>query len=239
MFLLNVRKKSGYLTLTGISALLSIAVAAVLLLPMTSAAKNPNLEFEDPALIVVYSVTDDDAQIIARGGSEERIKKVAIFGPHGTVHLKAGFKDGDRLGQADFQFETPEPSLDDLKVAYPEGDYRFRGKTVDGDILESIVPLSYDLLPTPVMTYPKEGETEVPINGLVVEFSSDDAEAIRLEIEDEEEGVALKVDLPGNATSFVVPNGWLQSGTVYVLDIKAIAEWGNQTVVDVEFTTAE
>ena len=239
MFLLNVRKKSGYLTLTGISALLSIAVAAVLLLPMTSAAKNPNLEFEDPALIVVYSVTDDDAQIIARGGSEERIKKVTIFGPHGTVRLKARFKDGDGLGQADFQFETPEPSIEDLMEAYPAGDYSFKGKSIDGGILESTVELSYELLPAPVMTYPKEGETEVPINGLVVEFSSDDAEAIRLEIEDEEEGVALKVDLPGNATSFVVPNGWLQSGTVYVLDIKAIAEWGNQTVVDVEFTTAE
>ena len=142
-------------------------------------------------------------------------------------------------GKLTFSSKHRSRPLDDLKEAYPEGDYSFKGKTIDGDILESIVALSYELLPAPVMTYPKEGETGVPINGLVVKFSSDDAEAIRLEIEDEEEGVALKVDLPGNATSFVVPNGWLQSGTVYVLDIKAIAEWGNQTVVDVEFTTAE
>lgn len=67
----------------------------------------------------------------------------------------------------------------------------------------------------------------------------EDAEAIRLEVEDEEEEVALKVDLPGDATSFGLPNDWLQPGTEYVLDIKAIAEDGNQTVTDLRFTTAE
>ena len=51
----------------------------------------------------------------------------------------------------------------------------------------------------------------------------------------EEAEVAPKVDLPGDATTFSLPNGWLQPGTIYVLDIKVIAENGNQTVTDLWF----
>ena len=45
--------------------------------------------------------------------------------------------------------------------------------------------------------------------------------------------------MPGDATSFNVPNEWLQLGTEYVLDIKAINENGNQTVYDIRFVTEE
>ena len=111
---------------------------------------------------------------------------------------------------------------------------------MDGGKLESIVELSYELLDAPVISYPQEGETDVPVEDLVVEFvAPEDTEAIRLEIEDEEAEVALKIDLPADATEFEVPNNWLQPGTVCVLDIKANAENGNQTVVDVEFETEE
>ncbi len=64
-------------------------------------------------------------------------------------------------------------------------------------------------------------------------------ERIRLEVEDEEEEVSLKIDLPGDATSFTLPNDWLQPGVIYTLDIKLIAENGNQTVRDLRFTTED
>ena len=62
---------------------------------------------------------------------------------------------------------------------------------------------------------------------------------MEIEDEEEEEEVALKVDLSGDATMFNFPEGWLQAGVLYTLDIKAIGENGNQTVVDIRFTTAE
>jgi hypothetical protein len=205
-----------------------------------TATEPPDEEFEDASLIVVYSVSDEDAQIIAQGGSEELISQVIITGPDNAVLHKVKFKDADELGQADFQFETPEPSLEDLMLAYPSGDYLFRGKTIFGDILANSVELSYELAPAPTITYPLEGDVGIPVNDLEVLFDPPaEAEAIRLEIEDEEEEVAIKVDLPGDATSFFVPNGWLQTGTEYVLDIKVIAENGNQTVRDIRFVTEE
>ena len=46
-------------------------------------------------------------------------------------------------------------------------------------------------------------------------------------------------DLPGDATEFVVPDGFFEAGTEYVLDVITIAENGNLTVNDALFTTAE
>ncbi len=64
-----------------------------------------------------------------------------------------------------------------------------------------------------------------------------DAEAVRFEIEAEADGKALKVDLPGDATSFSVPGDFLQPGVLYTMDVKAIGSEGNRTVSDVQFTT--
>lgn len=197
-------------------------------------------EFEDPYLVVVWSVSDEDAQIIGGGGSETGIKKVLILGPKAKVVHLTCFKDGNELGQADFRFDTPEPFIEELMRAYPPGVYRFWGRTVEGEILASTVELSYELPDPPDILYPQNGDTDIPVEDLVVRFAPpEDAEAIRLEIEDEEEEVAIKIDLPGDATDFNVPNGWLQPGVEYVLDIKVIAENGNQTVRDIRFVTQE
>jgi hypothetical protein len=80
----------------------------------------------------------------------------------------------------------------------------------------------------------------VPTQGLEVRWSAPvEPERILLQVEDEEAKVALKIDLPGDATRFTLPNDWLQPGVIYTLDIKLIAENGNQTVRDVYFTTAD
>ncbi|MGH8534301.1 MAG: hypothetical protein ACREV1_16695 [Gammaproteobacteria bacterium] len=44
-------------------------------------------------------------------------------------------------------FDTPEPSLEDLMQTYPEGEYRFRGRTAAGKRLAGVAELSYELLP--------------------------------------------------------------------------------------------
>ena len=240
MSLVFAKKKSGPLSLKRIIIFLALMMAAGFCMPVVGLTFEPVGEFEDLALFVVYNVSDEDAQIIARGGSEDGIRKVVIFGPRGKVCHNAYSKDKGWIGQADFQFDTPEPLLEDLMEAYPPGVYCFRGKTVDGDILANTVELSYDLLDPPTIIYPQEGATDIPTDGLVVLFEAPEGtEAILLELEDEEEEVALKVDLLADTSSFEVPNNWLKPGIEYVLDIKIIAENGNQTVRDIRFMTAE
>ena len=180
-------------------------------------------EFEYLALYVVYSATDEDAQIIIEGGSDAPLRRVDVFGPEGLkpVRWKSGDKKDrknrkgdDDLGFADFGFDTPEPTIEALMSAYPQGTYRFVGLTVDDERLVGEVDLSNDLLDAPQVITPQEGDTGIPVNGLIVFWNPvPGAEAIRLEIEDEETEVALKVDLPGDADRFEVPFNWLQSGT--------------------------
>ena len=189
---------------------------------------------------VVYSASDDDAEILIRATGVDPIGQVRIVGPGGTVRLKATFRDGDRLGQADVQFDTPEPSLEDLMQAYPEGQYRFRGRTAAGEKLAGVAELSYELLPAPTILFPPAGETDVPTKDLEVRWSVPVApERILPQVEDEREKVSLSIDLPGDAERFTLPNDWLQPGVMYTLDIKLVAENGNQTVRDARFTTAD
>lgn len=221
----------------GANGILAILTAmATVLLPWVCQAG----EFEDVDIFVVYSASDEDAQVFVQGGSEDPIVSLKAFGPGHAVKLKFNIKDGDNLGYADFVFESPEPSLEELQDAYPAGAYHFRAKTAEGETLTGEADLSYELLDPPAPIFPMDGNTGIPTDGVLVMWEEiEDADAIRLEVEDEEEEVALKVDLPGDATAFSLPMDWLQPGTEYVLDIKAIAENGNQTVTDLRFTTAE
>ena len=63
-------------------------------------------------------------------------------------------------------FDTPEPSLEDLMQAYPEGQYRFQGRTAAGEKLAGVADLSYELLPAPTILFPPAGETDVPTKDL-------------------------------------------------------------------------
>jgi len=83
---------------------------------------------------VVYSSTDLDAQVFVIGGSDEPLIRVTTLGP-GDVKLRWKVKDGASLDYADFQFESPEPSLPALKVAYPPGTHHFPGNTSEGNVL--------------------------------------------------------------------------------------------------------
>lgn len=210
---------------------------------LASGATNPKeapLPFEDAFLSVVYNASDDDAQIVIRAAADDPIASLWIFGPGGRVRIRAEFRDGEQLGQAYIQFDTPEPSLEDLESAYPEGNYHFRGWTAEGNRLAARAELSYELLPAPTILYPEEGDTGIPRHDLEVRWSMpEEADRIRLEVEDEEEEDTLTIDLPGDTTSFRLPDAWLKPEVLYTLDVKLIAENGNVTVRDVRFVTAE
>lgn len=222
------------------SKLASLALLAGALLATADARAGHDVaEFEDAALITVLNATDNDVQIFVRAGSEEGIRRIQIIGPQYKVRLSASFRDSG-VGQADIAFDTTEPSLEELMEAYPPGNYHFFGRLVDGTRLRSTVSLSYDLAPAAEIVFPSEGDVGVTTDDLTVLWLPPaEAEAIRLAIENEETGESLEIDLPGDAASFEVPDGFLEAGTEYVLDIIVIAENGNQTVADVLFETAE
>ena len=197
-------------------------------------------ELEDAELYIVYSETDQDAQIVTAVGAEEGLRRIFVFGPEGRLFQNLRLNDGGDLGQVDAQFETPEPSLEELEEAYPEGEYLFVGITVEGSLLVSEAELSHDLLDAPMITFPGEGDEDIPVAGFTATWDPvDGAEGYRVELEDEEEEIAIKADVAGDATSFTFPPGWLVPSTEYTLDVKAFGENGNRSVTDLRFTTEE
>ncbi len=64
-----------------------------------------------------------------------------------------------------------------------------------------------------------------------------DASSIHLEVEQPARERTLSVDLDGDATSFVIPDGFLDRGREYVVDVKAVGANGNLTVADRAFRT--
>ena len=51
-------------------------------------------------------------------------------------------------------------------------------------------------------------------------------------------GREIRVNLPGAATAFAVPDGFLLPGTAYKLAVGTVSRAGNRSVVETEFTTA-
>jgi hypothetical protein len=144
------------------------------------------------------------------------------------------------VGQADVAFDTTEPSLAELMDAYPPRRYRFSGKDVEGTRLFNVVTLSYEFADAVENVFPVEDDTDIPTSGLVVSWTlSGEPAAIRVAVENEETGGVVEIDLPGDATEFAVPDGFLEPGTEYVVDVIAIARNGNLTVHDALFTTTE
>lgn len=189
-------------------------------------------------MYLVFNSTDNDAQLIIAGGFEEGLTDLSINGPEGTVAINSMFDDGRQIGQADFQFDTTEPLLRRLKRAYPPGQYQFSATTTDGCTLTSTIRLSYRRIEAPVIIFPLEGAVGISAEGFTARWQKiPDADLVHLAIEVEASGKALTVDLPGNATSFRIPASYLKPNILYTMDVIGVADNGNQTVSDVQFTT--
>lgn len=121
---------------------------------------------------------------------------------------------------------------------YPPGTYRLRGRTVDGRRIAGSARLSYAVLRPPVIIYPTPGQKGVATSGAVLRWQRVvGAKKIHLEIEQVETKRVLTVDLSGNATSLIAPDGFFQPGLTYVMDVKAAGPNRNLTVTDVTFKT--
>ena len=58
-------------------------------------------------------------------------------------------------------------------------------------------------------------------------------------IEQDELKVSVEAHLPGSASTFVVPDGFLAPGTEYTMGIGTVTEDGNASYIEGTFTTAK
>lgn len=217
-------------------------LALALVLPALLACVGPLQagEFETAAIHLERNVVDDDAEAVLLVKTEDGgLASLLVIAPDGRRVARFESRNPRNLGARELLLESPEPRLGPVLRAYPEGTYRFVGRTFGGDELTGEAELSHLFADPPTVISPAGGAT-VPASGLVLQWEPvAGAAGYFLELEQEDLEIALVVDLPASATSFSPPAGWLLPGSEYVLGLGAIGETGNRTFIETTFTVAE
>jgi len=223
--------------------ILLIAFGAPTLALAAPRSKKPPSPFEAAKIIIEFNSTDQDAGI-QLSFDAEAWKSVSVLDPNGRkifdVNPKGQLKP---LGGSELFLESDEPGLADVPLSdlftqFPEGTYKFIGKSPDGEKLESTATFSHNIPDGPTIVSPG---TLDPAHAViawnpVTTPAGIDIVGYEVVIEQDEFHV-FDVKLPGTKTSVTVPPEFLQPGTQYGFEVLAIDASGNQTITASSFTT--
>ena len=239
--------------LVAVVALILVAAAPGLL----AHANKENVELEDATIIVEVNSTDEDAgfQIFLDG---EGWRRVSIYDPNWRQIFKVKTRGGVREigGGTELFLETAEPEyegdldeLQELLDLLPPGEYRFYGRTVEGDWLHGTAELTHIIPAGPEIVAPYEYAVLDPVNPVVIEWEVVDSAIILPEeatlniigyqiiVDDEQSGNSFEVTVPEDVTEVTVPNQFLNPNRPYSFEVLAIEESGNQTITESFFCT--
>jgi hypothetical protein len=209
------------------------------------------IPFAQARLIIEFNSTDEDigVQFFL---DVDTWKTVRILNPRGQQIFEASTKANllRQGGATELFVESDEPTLDELSLEeffalFPEGTYKFTGRTPDGKPLVGESAFTHDIPAGPQIIMPQAGADDecaqdVPIpvviawNDVTTSIEGEPLEIVRYEVIVGED--VFDVHLEG--TMVTVPSELLKPGTEYEFEILAIAQGGNQTITETCFVTA-
>ena len=221
--------------------------------------------FKDAEFFIEYNSTagDTGVQVFL---DDDNWRRITISDPKDrTIFVVKGRATLGRQGLTELFFESVEPELVDLPMVkflkrFPEGDYEFEGSRNDGIELESevefthVIPCGPEVLPLDGTVLDPESEVVISWGEVteVVDPAATDAEGETMCTDPEELDQELEidiyqvivendVDLIANLTSddrqLTVPPELLHDNTVYLFEVLAKEESGNQTITEGFFCT--
>jgi hypothetical protein len=234
---------SAVVALGGLALFVGIAaVARSSSGPPAQAAKS--IRLEEATMIIETNATDGDAglQVFLDG---EPWRSMAVSRPGGKKILDVKAKGRLRnFGLTELFSESNEPEFKELPFAkfkqrFPEGQYSFAGRTIEGDKLVGKARLSHDVPPGPEITSPAADST-VPRDNVVASWAPVTEPGIEIEgyraiVEREDPLRVFSADLPASVTSLSVPAQYLEPDTAYKFELQAIEKSGNQTISEIPF----
>ena len=227
----------------------SLAALVALIVGVTSPeawAAKKKLELEISRIYWEYNSSANDLGVhVSLDGEDWR--KLKIINPAGrTIFEVEGRGPYRLLGMTELFFEGAEPNLDDfplenLLARFPEGEYRFTGRTVDGDAIAGTGQFTHAIPAGPTnvvaalngnslviswhpVTGPPDGFPDLPITvvGYQVIVGS------------------FQVTIPATTTPLqvTVPPEFVASlpGGENLFEVLAIEAGGNQTITEGSFT---
>lgn len=155
-----------------------------------------------------------------------------------------------KTGLTELFFESAEPGFDELPLEdflkrFPEGEYRFYGKTLTGRMLFSRATLTHALPDGPVLLTPEEDSVQDPAN-TVVEWepvaNPPGSTIVRYEVivadESDTPKRTFSAVVPASVTKMTIPAAFMLPGGEYKFEVLAIEAGGNQTLTEGTFKTA-
>jgi hypothetical protein len=196
-------------------------------------------------LKIEVNATDGDAglQVLLDG---EAWNEVSIVNPAGHEILNVeGTGPLMDHGLTELFSESSEPPFEDFpleqfKQLFPEGDYAFRGTTIDGNTLVGEATLTHDIPDGPQIVAPVDGQ--MVRDELVVEWEpvttpvGIDIASYQVLVTRENPLRVFSADLPATARTMPIPSEFLEPKTKYKVEVLAIEASGNQTLTEVAFT---
>lgn len=214
--------------------------------------KPEQVPFEAARLIIEFNSTDEDigVQFFLDVDSWKTVK---ILNPRGQKIFDAAASANllRQGGGTELFLESNEPTLDELSLEeffelFPEGTYRFTGRTPDGDKLIGAAEFTHDIPAGPEIVMPQlpandECAEDVPLpvviawNDVTTSIEGEPLDVVRYEVIVGED--IFDVHLEG--TMVTVPAELLEPGTEYEFEVLAIEAGGNQTITETCFVTAD
>lgn len=205
------------------------------------------IPFAKAKIIFEFNSTGQDLGIqVSLDG--EPWKNIKVVSPNGRILLEVEGKGTLRkFGLTELFVESNEPNFADMSKAeilalFPAGEYKFSGKTVEGDNLVGTATLTHNIPDGPVIVSPLQGDVVDP-NNTVINWNAVTTPAgiqivgYQVIVEGGNPSRTFDVNLPGTATSVTVPPEFLEPGTEYIFEVLAIEIGGNQTISEGSFST--
>jgi hypothetical protein len=193
------------------------------------------IPFSAAQIYLEYNATADDAGVQVFLDAEDW-KEVSIH--QGNLELLEIETGGGmrELGLTELRFEGAEPAPAEVLDAFPAGEYRFRGITVERERLTASATLSHAIPPAPVFS-PSQGETVDPDNVVVTWNPIGGMDRFQVIVESDTNELVLEVSVSSSSTSLRVPPTFLVPNTLYKAEVLAIAPSGNRTISEGTFFT--
>ena len=187
-------------------------------------------EFKELSIHTERNETDNDAEVVIVAKGFEGLKRIRVFNPDDKRIANLKSKHTNRVGLAEIIIESGEPSIEDVLVGFPEGDYQVVASTVSGVCLLGVVTLSHDLLLSPQFSVN-------PADAIVEWFAVDGAAGYIVEIEQDDLAFNLTTTVDAEVLGLKIPGDLLLPGVEYEISIATITENGNISLAEDSFET--
>lgn len=222
--------------------------------PVQAHGDHEDVELDEAEVYIEWNSTDTDYGIQFFWDSEG-FTRMTVRNEDGRQALDVKTKRNVKeQGLTEGFFESVEPpsdevSMEDFFDRFPEGEYEFRGRGMDGERLFGEAEFTHTLPAPPENLFPEEDDV-VAHTGFYAGFDAvtEDTEGNDLDVElyilvvekidDDPILQTFEVVLRPDVTTIWIPEGFLEPDTEYKLEVIAQEESGNRTITETgEFTT--